>query len=112
MEQERFERLLREGAQRQLGEGSAGIAVSLQYLPALGEPSRQKRKQFLEAKFKELASALEMEGGSWDPGSLSVSGQTVEAVIPVSKYEALVEALKRRRVRVDPLVERQVLQPV
>lgn len=96
------------GAIEHLEAGADGVRVSLQYRSRLTEPSRDRRRDILISEFKRIAHDLITEGAKVDLNSISVSGQTVEAVLPLDKYDQLTDELSKQDVRVDPLTTEQL----
>jgi hypothetical protein len=109
MDNHKIQKLRNLGAISRLDTGEEGVRVSLQYKPRLDEPSRTARRDILHREFEKIASECLSEGTQVDLGSLSVSGQTVEAVLPVKNYDRLVNDLEQKDVRVDDLINRQVI---
>lgn len=109
MDDYKIQKLRNLGAISSLPTGKEGVRVSLQYKPRLDEPSRGARRDILHREFEKIAAECAQEGTQVDLGSLSVSGQTVEAVLPVEAYDRLVNDLEQKDVRVDDLIDRQVL---
>ncbi len=90
--------------------GGVGVRVSLQFQSAVVGPSREQRRHELENCFHGLAEQFPDDICSMEMDSLSVSGQTVEAVIPYDRFEQVEKKLLRNHVRVDILAERQVTE--
>ena len=109
MDEHTMKKLRNLGAISRLSTGEEGVRVSLQYKPRLDEPSRSVRRDILHREFQKIASEGAPEGTRVDLESLSVSGQTVEAVLPAQHYDRLVNDLEQREVRVDALFDRQVI---
>ncbi len=109
MDEHKIQKLRNLGAISRLSTGAEGVRVSLQYKPRLGEPSRSARRDILQREFQKIASESAPEGTQVDLSSLSVSGQTVEAVLPVEHYDRVVSDLEQREIRVDELIDRQVV---
>lgn len=97
------------GALTDLGGGRVGVPVSLQYEARLDPPSRATRRDLLRQRFERIERELAPQGATVDLGSISVSGQTVEAVLPVDAIDGIETALRVQHVRVDPLLDRQVV---
>ena len=87
--------------------GGEGVRVTLQV--PLPRVARRERKVLLKQEVDRLREDLEAMGVVVDPDSLSVSAQTAEATIPVDDYDGVVETLKKKDVRVDPMVDRKVV---
>jgi hypothetical protein len=109
MDDQLLQQLRNLGATARLASGEEGVRVSLQYRARLAEPSRAARRELLHREFQSIAAELVPKGTEVDLGSLSISGQTVEAVLPLREYDHLVDDLKKRQVRVDALLDRQVV---
>jgi hypothetical protein len=109
MDEHKIQKLRNLGAISRLSTGEEGVRVSLQYKRRLEDPSRAVRRDILNKEFQKIASECAAEGTDVDLGSLSVSGQTVEAVLPVQHYDRLVNDFERREIRVDDLVDRQIV---
>lgn len=106
MKSDNLRRLEQSESLRLLPDGTRGVHVSLQYQPRVTMGSRSDRNAVLVEHFKVLATAILERGGSMDLSSVSTSGQTVEAVLPIAAYDELVAALAKQHVRVDPIVSR------
>lgn len=97
------------GAIEHLDAGADGVRVSLQCRLKLTEQSRIRRRDVLKSEFERIADDLSKEGVKVDLDSISVSGQTVEAVLPLDKYDDLTDKLSKQDVRVDPLTTEQIV---
>jgi hypothetical protein len=82
------------------------LRISLQYLPPLSGQTYQDMEQELRGEFGKLAPGLAAVGVEVEPDSLSVTGQTIEALVAPEKYEALTNALDPSLLRADLLVSR------
>jgi hypothetical protein len=111
MDKDLVQRLRDLGAIARLETGQEGVRVSLHYKPRLEEPSRSARRDILQREFQKIASEVVPEGTEVHLESLSISGQTVEAVLPLGDYDRVVDDLEQREVRVDALVDRQIVPP-
>lgn len=89
--------------------GAQAVRVSLQYRQPLEERSRAARRQQLQTAFERIAELLRTEGADVDLESISTSGQTVEALLPLDSFDELSERLSEEDIRVDPLIDRQVV---
>jgi len=108
MDSDLLRRLGEAGALSSLGEGVSGVKVSLQYQPKLKVASRKERREELHDCFAHVAEQIAPTGAAVDLESISVLGQTVEAVLPVEEYEQIVAELEILEVRVDPVISRDV----
>jgi hypothetical protein len=93
----------------EMGEGRQGVHVSLQYQPRLSEGSRAERRDVLKQRFEEVRRRLPANDITINMESLSVSAQMVEAVLDFNQYDSLVERLKESHIRVDPLIDREIV---
>ena len=64
----------------------------------------------LREKFSEIADAVTPWGVTIDFDSVSVSAQTVDAVIPVEKFAAVTAALEEGDVRMDVVERRRAIE--
>lgn len=87
--------------------GLDGVRVSLQCRAAITGPSRDARHQSLRAAFENIADAIRTQGAEVDLDSISVSGQIVEAILPISCFDEITKVLDEQDVRVDVLIDRQ-----
>lgn len=84
--------------------GNEAVRVYLQYLPDLPGRSRDARREALRNEFQRIAEKGSRTGVELDPGSLSVSGQVIEALVPIQHFDEAKHVLENDGVRVD-LVE-------
>lgn len=89
-------------------DGDEAVPVSLMCQVPLKAGSRAGRKDELHAFFARLGDEFGHEL-AMNPQSLSVTGQTVEALIPVDTFKRTVDSLASRQVRVDILIDRHVI---
>lgn len=80
--------------------GSDAVRVYLQYVPDVPGESREARGEVLRTKFEQ---AREHTQGDIElhPDSMSVSGQMIEALLPVEQYEQAARELEAHDMRVD-----------
>lgn len=97
------------GTLKDLGGGRVGVPVSLQYESRLDDPSRTTRRDVLRRRFEQIEQQLASVGAKLDLGSISVSGQTVDAVLPADSIDKIELSLRAQHVRVDPLIDRQIV---
>jgi len=90
--------------------GQTGVMVSLQYQPRMKTRSRRERRKELLEKFDQAAQAVDLDGDNIDLDSLSVSGQTIEAFLPLNQIEELVIKFSQQQIRIDPLIDYQVIR--
>jgi len=104
-----FRKLEKLGALVTLHTGAQGVRVSLQYTPGLAEHSRSARRDTLRTEFERVAQSIASQGAEVDLDSISVSGQTVDACLPIDQYEELISKLHEQQIRVDLLVDREIV---
>lgn len=96
-----------QGAIELLKGGARGVRVSCQYRPVLGKQPRTERARVLKDCFVELSQKVpDLE---IDLTTLSVSGQTVEALVPVEQFDQVERKLEEKDIRVDLVVDRKVV---
>lgn len=88
--------------------GDAGVRVTLQYQPRLSQKRRSDRKAFLDQQFNKIANHLQGAGCQVELNTLTVSSQTVEAVIPIEQYDAIEAEMNDENVRLDVVVDRLI----
>jgi len=109
MDSKLLERLYKLGAVNQLANGQDGVKVSLMWNSTLSQTSRSARRNLLQQKFESAANDILPDGAEVDLSSISVSGQTVEAVFPIDNFDQITDKLKQQSIRVDVLTNEQVL---
>lgn len=107
MDKHLLEKLASLDALETLERGIRGVRVSLQTQGPLPAGSRAERRACLHQKFTQLAETL--KEARVDLDTISVSAQTVEAVLPVDQYDDMKQSLEDEGIRVDPVVERQIV---
>ncbi len=105
MDEKDFDRLAKLGALEDMPSGGKGVRVSLQYQPNLTLRARAERRQELCRRFEDIDRHIGPLGACIDLDSLSLSAQTVEALLPVEKVEEIERVLREDKVR-TALVER------
>lgn len=81
--------------------GKDAVRVYLQYLPSVSGKSAAARGKALRDRFERVARRHEAMGVQLDPESMSVSGQMIEALLPLEHYEQARHELEDEKVRVD-----------
>ncbi len=109
MEKRLLDYLTRMDAFESLESGAKGVRVSLQCPGAPSPGSRAERRASLEQQFSTIADNLASKGARVEMGTISVSAQTVEAVLPVDDYDDVKHDLEENGIRVDPVVDRQIV---
>lgn len=109
MNQHLVEKVIKQGGLERLHTGANGVRVSLQYEPRLLTPSFPDRKLELKREFERIAQSLNQRGAELDLDSISVSGQTVEALLPIDQLAEIEEDLSDRNIRVDLVIKREAI---
>lgn len=94
----------------ELGDGRDGVKVSVQYTPKLYQQSRRFRRAELTRAFERAADEIEGYGAKFNLDTISVSGQTVEVIVPTECFDSIADELRKEEYRIDLLVDRQVLE--
>jgi hypothetical protein len=95
---EDLEQLASQGLVAKMASGKDGLRVSLQYQPRLSSKSLDERRQVLE---REFAARTQDPLVEVDQDSLSVTGQSVEALVAANDYEDVRRSLEASDLRVD-----------
>jgi hypothetical protein len=108
MDRSLLEKLRRNQSLRTMSDGREGVAVTVQYVGDPPRATRGERRNWLQDLFAQLSDRLG-SGLEITPDSLSLSGQTVEAVVPVAELDALSDRLSGEQFRLDVSQSRQVV---
>lgn len=81
--------------------GREAVRVYLQYKPTVRGRSLSARSKALRNRFDKVARMHAGTGVELHPESLSVSGQVIEALVPLEHYEQAMHELEHDDVRVD-----------
>jgi hypothetical protein len=95
------------GLLEQLPDGSDGVRVYLQYRPRLDPGSRAERREALHSAFEELTA--DKPHVMLDPKSLSVSGQSIEATVPLERFDEVERELADSGLGVNVVRDYQVV---
>jgi hypothetical protein len=106
-----IEKLRRLDLTESTSSGAEAVRLTAQYRQPLAGQSREQRRAVLQTWQDELAQTLARHGGEIVPGSLSLAGQTVEAIVPVEKVSSAEAELAAENVRIDLVTPRQVIEP-
>lgn len=93
----------------QLSSGRPGVPATLQLQQRQSSSTMDARRNTLREQFAKAAPAVERLGGEVNLNSLSITGQTVEAILPVDQYDQIETSLRSQEIRVDLLINRQVI---
>ena len=107
MDKHLLEKLANLDAFEKLERGIRGVRVSLQTQGPLPAGTRAERRARLHEKFSQLAETL--KGARVELDTVSVSAQTVEAVLPVDQYDDLKQSLESEGIRVDPVIDQKIV---
>jgi len=94
------DKLRRDQALHDLPDGREGIDVTLQFVGAVPTATRGDRRHWLARRFSSIQGDLG-QTLALKPDSLSVSAQSIEAVVPVEDFDTLEDQLSRHDVRVN-----------
>jgi len=89
--------------------GVEALHVTAQTQRPLFELTKNQRLSVLTSWEDGLRRTIEKYGGEVVPGSLSLLGQTVEALIPVTTFETAAKELEDGEVRIDLMLPRSNL---
>ena len=104
-----IEEMRRLGLTERTEGGEEAVRVSVQCRRAACGHSREGWRGVLQEWEREVGQALARHGAQLVQGSLSVSGQTVEALVPVGELTAICDEMARRDARVDLLRRRRAI---
>jgi hypothetical protein len=93
-----IDKLRRDQSLRQLPDGRQGVDVTLQHVGSVPAESRPERKDWLSKRFSSLNTQFDARL-HLKPESLSISGQSIDATVPVDDVDDLQEKLSRQGVR-------------
>jgi hypothetical protein len=92
------DKLRRDQSLHELPDGREGIDVTLQFVGSVPAESRPERKDWLKKCFSNVKERLDSRL-DLKPESLSVSGQSIDAVVPVEEFDDIREKLSQEGVR-------------
>ncbi|QLH38122.1 MAG: hypothetical protein HWD60_02880 [Defluviicoccus sp.] len=104
-----LKKLRRLGLIKRMSDGTEAVKITAQYRGAPASSDRLAWKAEIEAWQDSLSDKLTKVGAEIVPNSLSLSAQTVEAVVPTLRLDEIVKHLQDEDVRVDLVVPRQVV---
>lgn len=108
-DQNDLEKLRRLGLVRTMPDGTEAVKITAQYRGAPSSSDRGAWRAQMEAWQSLLSGELANFGAQIVPDSLSLSAQTVEAVVPTRRLDEVAKKLSDKDVRVDLVVPRQVV---
>lgn len=88
--------------------GREAVRMTVQCRRSSAGHSRESWRSVLREWELEVARVLSGHGGEVVPGTLSVAGQTIEAVVPVDEVDAVLHEAVSSDVRFDLVVPRRV----
>lgn len=109
MDRRELDRLRRLGLTEKTSSGAEGVRISAQHQRTIAGETRPDRRKALQTWADDLNEKVAHHGGEVVPDSLSVAGQTVEAIVPIDTFEAVQSDLTNEGVRIDLVVPRQVV---
>ena len=101
MDPTEYQRLSERGQIVPDGSGAESVRVYLQMVPDVPGDTRDERRSALHAYFDELARRRAHTGLELKPDTLSVSGQMIEALLPLATYDTALDELQGEDVKVD-----------
>lgn len=101
-------KMVETGETAQLKNGDLAIPVALSTSSVFMVKSRDERKKMLLKQFQEKLDTLADKGLEVDFGSISVSGQTVEAKLSLQFINAVLAELKEQKLDIYPVRKQQV----
>lgn len=110
MEAREIEKLRNRGMTVPTAGGDEGVRITAQCRRLFGDQSRQERRLALEAWGQDLELRIATHGGQIVPGSLSVTGQTIDVIVPIESLPSLEADLSSSDIRVDFPVNMQIVQ--
>ena len=111
VDEDRISKLRRDQKLARMPDGSEGVPISLQYKGSVPPLPREERKRWLLDHFAGLENKLSHLGIHLDPKTLSLSGQTVEAVCSVDCVEQVRKAVEPEQHEVTVVRSFQVTPP-
>lgn len=99
-----LDRLRSLGLTERTADGVEAVRVSAQFQAPLFDHSRAERARILERWEDHLKEMVNRHGGFLVPGSLSMLGQSVEALLPVEAVNAVEHAAANDHTRIDVLM--------
>lgn len=109
MDRQELDKLRRLGLTETTTLGAKGVRISAQHQRSLPATTRPDRRKTLQAWAEGLNARVAGYGGEVVPGSLSIAGQTVEAIVPIDSIEVIEHDLAKEDIRIDLVVPRQVV---
>jgi hypothetical protein len=108
IDQNDIEKLRKLGAIEQLQGGEEGVRLTAQFRGAPATPDRRAWKSTLEEWERHVSGQMKQFGAHTVDGSLSMSGQTVQLIVPVKDLEAAVRKLSEDDIDVRLTQERTI----
>ena len=109
VELDKIEKMRRLGLTDRTSAGAEAVRVTAQCRGALAGHSRESWRSTLQAWERDVERKLASHGGELVKGSLSITGQTVEAIVPVDELPSIVDEMTDSNVRLDVVVPRQIV---
>ncbi|SPO65039.1 hypothetical protein [Pseudomonas sp. JV241A] len=110
VETREIEKLRQLGLTEHTSAGVEAVRVTAQCRRSAVGFTRDKWRSALLDWESEIEQQLASHGGELIQGSLSVSGQTVEAVVPIVELSSVVAEMADSDVRIDIVTPRQVVE--
>ena len=94
------DKLRRDQSLRELPDGREGVDVTLQFVGSVPADSRPERKTWLTKRFSNVKERYDARV-NLKPESLSVSGQSIDATVPVEEFDEIRDQLSQEGVRLN-----------
>jgi hypothetical protein len=108
MEDELIRRLRRNQNLQTLPDGREAVDVTVQFLGEVPEVPRPERKRWLRDHFDRVVEQVPADKLAVQPDSISVSAQTIKALVPVNELDAVQATLADSNHRLDIDAPRQL----
>jgi hypothetical protein len=108
MDPKLIDKLRKKQALRMLPDGREAVDITVQYTGDMPALPRAERRSWLRDHFDAVREQVKSCHLVLDPESLSVSAQTVQAVVPVSELDRVEQELADGRHRIDLDYSRQL----
>ena len=105
-----IEKMRRLGLVERTPDGAEAVRLTVQCRSSAAGQSRENWRETLLDWQRDIGRRLADHGASLVHGSLSVSGQTVEAIVPLDELPAVCEVMAGCGARVDLLLPRRAAE--
>lgn len=109
MDRKEIDKLRALGLTEETAAGKEAVRVSLQLRRKLFDKTLDERRLVLQAWQQQIGASLMRRGAELVPDSLSITGQSIEAVVPVEQCTEIEADMDSGECRIDLIVPRQVV---